>query len=135
MTQTVLSSAPKTDDRISFVIGDDVEVRRIITRLPAGQTVVQAWLTIKDDVDALDTAAIIQKSITIANVVGTGQIEDDGEESGKASLRFDFTPSDTLLFAFGGAYFFDVQIKTSTDKVVTPLLGMLLAKSQVTRTS
>ena len=46
MVLTVLASAPKIDDRIVFVLGDDVEVRRTVAKLPEDQTVAQAWLTL-----------------------------------------------------------------------------------------
>src|SRR3972149_1562721 len=115
MVLTVLAAAPKIDDRIVFVLGDDVEVRRTVAKLPEDQTVAQAWLTIKEKLSDTDAAAILQKIIPTAELAGTGQIEDDGAE-GKALLRFDLTPEDTILFTPGNAYCYDVQIKTSAGK-------------------
>ena len=125
-------TVPDFRDRIDdFCVGDDLDVRRTIRGIPAGQTVAEAWLTIKENEDDLDPAAIVQKNITTANVAGTGQIEDDGA-GGTAILRFDLTRVDTLLLSPDSAYFHDVQIKTSGDKISTPFRGMTLAKKQYT---
>jgi hypothetical protein len=123
---------PDFRDRIKdFCVGDDFDLRCRVSKIPAGQTVTKAWLTIKIDENDLDAAAVIQKEITTANVAGVGQIEDAGA-TGTAVLRFDLTRTDTLLLTPDSPYFHDVQIK-SGNKISTPFKGMTIAKQQITR--
>lgn len=118
-------------DRIKgFCAGDDIEVRRTVKNPPAGQTIVQAWLTIKAKLTDTDDEAALKKIITTANLPGVGQIEAPGAES--TVLRFELTRTDTLLLTPDSAYFHDVQIKTSADKISTPFKGLTLAARQVT---
>lgn len=123
---------PKFDDLIDkFCVGDDIEVRRTITRIPTGQTVSKAWLTIKTDIAHTDAEAVVQKEIDTNSVAGVGQIENTGG-AGTAVLRFELTKTDTKLLAPGKSYYHDVQLLTSAGKISTPFRGKTAAKSQVT---
>lgn len=124
---------PDFHDRITdFCVGDDLDIRRKITKIPAGQTVTEAWCTVKKDPEDADEDAVFQKHITGTNVAGVGQIEDDGD-GGTAILRFDWTREDTLLFEPDGVLYHDIQIKTSANKISTPFKGLTLPKSQITK--
>ena len=124
---------PDFRDRIDvFCVGDDLDVRRTVRKIPAGQTVVEAWLTIKEDEEDSDAEAVLQKHITGTDVPGTGAIEADGSTDQIAVLRFDLTAADTLLLEADAPYFHDVQIKTSAGKLNTPFKGMTIAKQQIT---
>lgn len=125
---------PDFDDRIdSFSPGDDVDVRRIVTDLPTGQTVTNAWLTIKEKLEQMDTEAIISKAITTANQSGIGHIEDDGAGDLSATLRFDLREIDTKLLKPLRAYHHEVKIRTNANKVSRPFVGLTIAEDRVTR--
>jgi hypothetical protein len=123
---------PDFHDRLTdFCVGDDVDLRCRVTRIPAGQTVAHAWLTIKNKLGDVDADAVLQKHITTVNQAGTGQIEDAGA-TGTAVLRFDLTNDDTMFLKPDSPYFHDVQIKTTAGKISTPFRGLTIAKAQVT---
>jgi hypothetical protein len=59
------------------VAGDDIDVTRSVTGVPATQTLALAWMTFKTNVTDADPG-LLQKAITTASVAGTGQITDTG---------------------------------------------------------
>lgn len=113
-----------------FVRGDQFSIRRIVRRVPAGQTITSAILTIKSTIATADPGTI-QKSITSSNVPDTGKIEDTGA-SGVGKLRFDITDTDTLLLTADTEYFFDIQVTLSDGSIFTLESGKTSAKAQVT---
>lgn len=115
----------------NIVAGDTLDVLRTVGNLPAGQTLVKAWFTVKRR--TTDTTNIFQKVITTSVVVGEGHITDIGS-SGVASIRFDLQPADTVLLALRRVYFFDIQVKTSLGSIFTPELGRIRAEIQRTIT-
>ena len=108
--------------RISeFVVGDDLEIRRTITGLPAA--IETAWLTIKREPSQEDDA-VLEKEITTGDVPGTGQIEAAGGVGVDGDLRFDLVPADTR--ALGALeWIHDIQIKLAGGKIYTVEIGTI----------
>jgi hypothetical protein len=125
---------PDFNDRIDdFTPGADVDVRRTITSLPAGQLLTDAWLVVKEKPWHMDTEAVISKAITPVNQNGVGHIEDTGA-SGTAILRFDLRRQDTQLLKPNQAYHHEVKIKTDANKVSRAFVGLVIANRAVTKT-
>lgn len=118
-----------------FAVGDDVEVYRTVSNIPAGETVAKAWFTAKAALADLDAAALVQKIITPSMDIAQGIISDTGG-SGTAILRFFLTPSDTAQLGNpvrGVAGFpYDIQLKTSGGRIFTAEIGVITATAQVT---
>ena len=115
-----------------FVVGDDLEVRRTVTDLPA--PIESAWLTFKRYPRQPDEEAILQKQITTVDVPGVGQIVVAGEPDVDGDLRFDLTPTDTMVLDTRlRAY--DIQIKLTTGKIYTIEKGTLQLTGDVTQTT
>lgn len=124
---------PNLDDLITgFVAGDDLSVRRTLTGIDVADVLNQAWMTIRDSEDDTSVAAVLTKGpITTANVVGTGQIENNGSVDGTGVVRFDLVPADTRLIGTVG-YFFDIQVRTATGTLTyTPVKGVIRAVGEV----
>lgn len=115
-----------------FVAGDHLKISRTITNVPASDSLAKCWLTIKRREGDLDTAAIVQKSISSTYVQGQGQITDTGADTAGA-LFFELTNTDTALLIGGTVYFFDLQVKTTNGAIYTPESGKIIAKAQITR--
>ena len=94
-----------------FVEGDDLEIRRTITELPAAIAV--AWLTVKRHHNQPDEEAKLQKRITSLDVAGTGQIVEPGTKR----------------------HVHDIQIKLVTGKVYTIEKGTIQLTVDVTETT
>lgn len=118
-----------------FVIGDNLSIRRTIDRtlstLPDGTIVTQAWMTVKNKVADTDVLAIFQKVITTSDVAGVGQIENDGTGDVDLVLRFDLVEADTRGIGVR-AKFYDIQIKTNTNKIYTPEKGRITGFDEIT---
>ena len=115
-----------------FVVGDDLEIRRTVTDLPA--PIESAWLTFKRYPRQPDEEAILQKKITTVDVPGVGQIVVAGEPDVDGDLRFDLTPTDTMVLDTRlRAY--DIQIKLTTGKIYTIEKGTLQLTGDVTQTT
>lgn len=123
---------PTLDARIDNVVaGDDIQITRTITSVPSGETLTDAWFTVKEHPDDTDAAAIIDKQITSVDVPGTGQITDTGaDETG--AVRFDLTDADTALLVPGRDYYWDIQVKTSAAAIYTPTAGKIRSVKGVT---
>ena len=105
-----------------FVVGDDLEIRRTVTDLPSA--IATAWLTVKRYAAQADTAAVLQKKITVANVPGTGQIVAAGGIGIPGDLRFDLAAADTTALG-ARQHVHDIQIKLSNGKVYTVEKGTI----------
>jgi proline racemase len=69
-----------------IVAGDHKDITRTVKNVPSGAVLATGWLTIKEDEDDADVAAIIQKSIT-SSPSSSGQITDTGADgTGAATL-------------------------------------------------
>lgn len=117
-----------------FAQGDDLTIRRTINNLPSGQTIVEAWLTVKlDPKREPDVDAIIgPKSITTV-LSGSGQVTDDGATDGVGEVEFFVLRAETVLMIAGERYTWDIQIEPSASNIYTAGGGKIVAKQQVTR--
>lgn len=116
--------------------GDDWTIRRNVVNVPASQSIVKAWMTVKKNLEDADADAIIQKVVdSPIDTPGTGQIENDGASTHIAIIRFDLTNEETALLEPYTTYFYDIQVQTSTDKYDTPDDGTIIAKPQITQST
>ena len=113
-----------------LVVGSDLWIRRPITGLPAGVTLSQAWLTIKENSTQTDAQAIIQKSITSA-ATSQGQITDTGADTA-GELLFYLIPLDTEKLDPCLIYEFDVKVKLSDGRYSTPEKGQITPVARIT---
>ncbi len=126
---------PNLDAHIrGFVEGDDLTIRRTIDRvesgLATGVKLTDAWLTVKANISDGDPG-LVQKAITTTDVVGTGQIENDGAGDVDPVLRFDLLEADTR--AIGPTErFYDIQVKTDGGAHYTGESGTIEAKDEIT---
>lgn len=105
-----------------ITIGDDIDLTFPIANVPDTITFISAILTVKAYYS--DTTALIQKTI--------GSVESiDGVIVG-TELTFHLLSTDTVLLYPYAEYVFDVQVKTSENKVSTVVSGIIIAVRQVT---
>jgi hypothetical protein len=116
---------------IRIVAGDDVDVRRTVTDIPAGQTLVKAWLTFKSSLSAGD-ASLLQKIILPGAVVGQGQITDTGAD-GTGEVLFQLSNADTLGLPIGNRLLYSIKVLTSANKIYTPEQGIYQSVPRVTQ--
>ncbi len=90
------------------IVGDHFEVRRSVTGILAGAGVAEATLVIR--LYETSSTVLITKTITDVTPSGTGRIEDDGDPSGTAVLRFDLTDADTALLEAARTHAFAVKV-------------------------
>ncbi len=115
-----------------FVAGDDLEIRRTVTDLPAA--IDLAWLTVKRYAGQPDSEASLQKRITATDVPGTGQIVEAGGPGTDGGLRFDLTGTDTAGLG-AKRHVHDIQIKLVTGKVYTIEKGTIQFTADITKTT
>lgn len=115
-----------------FVVGDDLEIRRAVTDLPAA--IETAWLTLKHYPSQPDQDAKLQKRITTTDVPGMGQVVEAGGPGTDGDLRFDLTPDDTTRLG-PKRYVYDIQVKLTTGKVYTIERGTIQLTAGVTETT
>ncbi len=115
-----------------FVVGDDLEVRRAVTDLPAA--VETAWLTLKHYPNQPDAEAKLQKRITTMDVPGTGQVVEAGGPGTDGDLRFDLTQDDTTRLG-SRRYVHDIQVKLVTGKIFTIEKGTVQLTAGVTEST
>lgn len=112
-----------------FVVGDDMEIRRTVTDLPAA--VESAWLTLKRYSGEQDIDAKLQKVITSTDAPGTGQVVAIGGIGTDGDLRFDLTPADTNSLG-SRPWVYDIQVRLASDKIYTIEKGSLQLTGDVT---
>lgn len=110
--------------------GQDYEIARTITSVPAGDTLAKAWLTMKTLITNADPG-LFQKEITSSNVAGTGQITDTGAD-GTGAVRFDLEPADTALPTPGVAVVYDIKVLTTAGKIYYGEKGTFTTEQRVT---
>jgi hypothetical protein len=114
-----------------FVKGDDLDIVRTITSIPAGQLLTEARLTVR----SVDLSTILfSKLITPTLVAGSGQISDTGAD-GTGVLTFQLTggtTGNTVTLTPGTLFPFDIQLKTDASKHYTPEVGTISAVAEVT---
>ena len=113
-----------------FAAGDDVDITRTVTGVPATQTLTLAWLTLKTNVADVDPG-LLQKAITSSPSAGVGQITDIGA-SGTGTVLFQLTGTNTLALPSGTKIYYDVKVKTSAGKIYTVEQGRYYATPRIT---
>lgn len=111
-----------------FVKGDDLDIIRTISNIPATQIIDDAFLTVRST--NLNTV-IFKKHITAVDVPGTGQITDTGGD-GEGAVKFQLTNADTVLLVVGTLFPYDIEIITDAGKRYTPEVGTISASLEVT---
>lgn len=117
-----------------YVAGDDLDIQRDVTNVAPTDPVTKAWFTVKRFYGDAEPG-VLQKIITTAQLVGTGQITQDGSENngnGTASLLFQVSATETLALGTADDFHFDVQVLTSGGKKYTPDIGRLILVAQIT---
>src|SRR5207248_10095746 len=115
--------------------GDDLDLQRDVTGVDPADPITKAWLTIKHSPTVLDAQASLQKIITNAQIPGTGQITQDGSAdngNGTASLFFQLTAANTALLGTSVRYYYDIQVRTSSNKIYTAEEGRLQLSQGIT---
>lgn len=112
------------------VAGDDLDIERTFTAVPAGQLLTKAWLTFKTALADADPG-LLQKVITINAGLGVGQITDAGA-SGTGALLFQLTGANTLALPVLVDVRYGVKVLTSAGKIYTVEQGIYLAVPRVT---
>lgn len=101
-----------------FVVYDDLLVERTIDAIPSGQTVSQAWFTVKRKYSDIDSDAIISLAIT-TTPSSQGVIISN-------VLDFYLTKTLTGLLTPLATYKYSVKIKLSNAQVYTPETGEII---------
>jgi hypothetical protein len=114
----------------AVVAGDDIDIKRTVLNVPAGQTLVEAWITFKAKITDADPG-LVQKVITPNPVSGIGQIIDTGA-SGTGALLFQLTGADTLALPTGSPTPYDIKVRTSAGKIYTAEQGVYLGSPRIT---
>lgn len=115
----------------SVVAGDDLDIIETVLQIPAGQTLVMAWLTFKADPSVADPG-LLQKVITLLATVGQGQITDDGAD-GTGMLLFQLSGTNTLALPVGKKTPYEIKVKTSAGKIYTAEQGNYFANRRLTQ--
>lgn len=116
-----------------FYIGDNLDIEREVTNVPVGQTITNAWFTVKRKYTDLDADAVMQKAITGVSSAA-GIILDTGAD-GTGRIKFTLLPTDTVLFSALSEYIYDIQIKTSAGGIYTKESGTIIGNPQITITT
>lgn len=114
-----------------LVAGDDVDVRRTVTEIPAGQALAKAWLTFNSAPGGPDPG-LLQKVITTA-LTADGQITDDGATDTAGELVFQLSAANTLALPIGCDTPYDIKVKTNTGKIFTLEQGKYSSKRRITQ--
>lgn len=116
-----------------LVCGDDYDFVRTITGVPIDTSLERAWLTVKRRAWDGDGDAIIAKEIGLIETVGQGHITDSGDNDGRGEVFFQLGAAETAKLEPRRLYVLDLQVRTASGKIYTPLSGHLRAHRSVTR--
>ena len=125
------------DSTLRFVIGDSPSFTVNVVVL-ASDLAAKGYLTVKKGMFDADPG-VLQKIITPTNTPGIGQIISTGAAPANtpgsvfAVYRFDLTNADTAALA-PQDFFFDVQTRTASGAIATPVTGILTMTPQITTT-
>jgi hypothetical protein len=122
---------------VRLTAGDDFDFDGTFPRVPAGQRLVKAWLTIKHDPSDADAAAVYQSVITMTPDASGNAILLDGSENvrngyGKAELHWLLPRATTALFPVGPDLYYDVQVRSSAGLEATVERGVFRVFAQIT---
>ena len=104
-----------------IVRGDFRCVERTFTGLPSGHTIDQAWLTVKPSLTAGDPG-LFQIEIT-TSATSDGQITDASSSDGQIAMFFNISSANSLAATGGATYFYDIQVRTTTNGIHTLVMG------------
>lgn len=111
----------------NFVVGDDIDIERTVSQIPSGQSIDYAWFTVR--FYERSSAIILQKEIT-TTLTPHGVIE--STISGAYRLTFTLSGMDTIKFEPDNDLHYDIQTRTTANKIYTPEKGVLTGKIQIT---
>lgn len=115
------------------VAGDDLRIDRQYIDLPTGITITKAWFTIKNRLSDADADAVLGPKEITTSATDAGQITDATSTGDLAiALYFDLTHEETALLRPYKAYFYDVQVRTTTGAIYTCELGRIVMQRGVT---
>jgi hypothetical protein len=121
---------------ITITVGDDFGEIRPIEDVPNGQALAQATWTVKpleNFYDTGDALVLWKKTVTTADTVNVGQIEDAGGLTGEGRVRWEGTASESLLGVPGREYIYDMEVVSTAGKRRTYERGMVVFYGQVTQ--
>lgn len=133
-----MSQFPGFDRVERLTQGDDYDVDITFSRVPTGQRIVKAWLTVKQNPADADNAALIQIPITTIADANNNQITDDGALTGrngfgKAKLHWTILASIVASLPAGPDLPFDVQVRSSAGRTATVDRGVFRIHQQITQ--
>ena len=117
----------------TVTVGDDLTVRHVFKKVPRGQALATLTWTVKTDLADSDANAVWQKTITTADVVNVGQIEDTGFLSGKSVSRFDVPTTQVAACQPGVIHLYDFEAVSTAGKTKTVSKGHFIPQAQVTQ--
>lgn len=103
--------------------GDDYAYDLIVSDIPAGQTVISGWLTIKEFATDDDSESIISKNIG-TGLTAAGQITVSGVYT---RMYFIVPRAETRLLNHLGEYEYSIKALTSANFAKTVAQGTLVA--------
>jgi len=103
-----------------------------LVRLVENNTITDAWWTVKEATNVSDANAEFSIHITASGTTN-GQISVDEEDVTR--LLFIALPADTTTLAGLATYYYDIQVKLSTDEVYTLEVGKIFTYDAVTQLS
>jgi hypothetical protein len=121
---------------ITITIGDDFGESRLIEGVPTGQALAQATWTVKpleNFYDPGDSRAVGKKTVTTADQLNIGRIDDAGGLTGEGRVRWEGTSTESLLLVPGREYVYDIEVVSTAGKRRTYERGMVIAYGQVTQ--
>ena len=106
--------APQT---VCLVRGEDMQLTRTVVDIPADQTVLQAWLTLKTNLSDSDEQSILAKTITTVVSPVHGGISNEPDHH-QATVVFLVSSAETALVQVGQTYFYDIVIALPSGKAL-----------------
>lgn len=118
--------------------GDDYRFRGNFKRVPAGQRIVAATLSIKQHPTDDDSAALYLTTITTIPDADGNVIEDDGSIPrssgyGWAKLKWTLPASLTVQLKAGQEFYYGTQVRSSAGRVHEPEHGVIITIQQIYR--
>lgn len=104
-----------------------------VAKVNPSDLLVKGYLTLKTDFSIVDGSATLQKTITVANVAGTGQITNAGA-GGTGAFRFDLTAAQMSALAQRD-YLFDIKVITAAGIPVYATSGLFRVGPGVTNSN
>lgn len=123
-------------DGTNPVRGDSLTVERTVTDIPDGESLTDAWLTVKSSLSDADADAVMQLTIDVT-AGDDGQITDSGSGDPRTgTLVFTVTPDHfTAVLKGNREYLYDIQVLTDEGTVGTPFLGTVVWQADVTKSN